>query len=469
MVFLAPLVRGEEEQEKWAKYSQQNQGWIREVIGLTQQQQQPGLLNVSDIFPTIFRRSNGENIPEQGPGPFLPLWQTFPTIDSLVVNFNLLSDPHYNEVFNSVVESNGLAMTDFLGITNQGLVELSGPDTEYLVAVQPYSLFLAPVFKDSTNQEVVAILNSEVSWLPIFARASDEDIPPVDVVIDEGCQQKITIRIKAQNADFIGFEDFHDSTHDEYEVAFPFAPNVPSHHLAGPDCSYTIRVFPTQEFWDTYHTNNPGSTAGVIAAAFFFFGIIFCLYDAAVHMRQKRILNVAAQSEKMLSVLYPKSIRDRLFGIEEKQEEDLKGVPNKKRKQMKEDLLKATRYQLKHFMKSSPSGQVDSLEAFGSKPIADLFLNATVLFADISGFTAWSSVREPAQVFTLLETVYRAFDMIAKRKKVFKVETVGDCYVAVSGLPGKCDFWLQKWFCDNGLTILMLCRTHHCACLNHGW
>lgn len=45
------------------------------------------------------------------------------------------------------------------------------------------------------------------------------------------------------------------------------------------------------------------------------------------------------------------------------------------------------------------------------------------------------SVREPTQVFTLLETVYRAFDILARKKKVFKIETVGDCYVAVTGLP----------------------------------
>lgn len=40
------------------------------------------------------------------------------------------------------------------------------------------------------------------------------------------------------------------------------------------------------------------------------------------------------------------------------------------------------------------------------------------------GFTAWSSVREPSQVFSLLETVYHSFDVIAKRRRVFKVETV---------------------------------------------
>jgi class 3 adenylate cyclase len=35
----------------------------------------------------------------------------------------------------------------------------------------------------------------------------------------------------------------------------------------------------------------------------------------------------------------------------------------------------------------------------------------------------------------LLETVYAAFDDIAKRRRIFKVETVGDCYVAVCGIP----------------------------------
>jgi class 3 adenylate cyclase len=38
-------------------------------------------------------------------------------------------------------------------------------------------------------------------------------------------------------------------------------------------------------------------------------------------------------------------------------------------------------------------------------------------------------------VFHLLESIYNAFDEIAKARKVFKVETVGDCYVAVTGLP----------------------------------
>jgi len=70
----------------------------------------------------------------------------------------------------------------------------------------------------------------------------------------------------------------------------------------------------------------------------------------------------------------------------------------------------------------------------GTEPLAELYLETTVIFADIVGFTAWSSVREPTQIFLLLETIYNAFDVLAKRRRVYKVETIGDCYIAIAGL-----------------------------------
>ena len=50
-----------------------------------------------------------------------------------------------------------------------------------------------------------------------------------------------------------------------------------------------------------------------------------------------------------------------------------------------------------------------------------------------SGFTAWSGERDPPSVFKLLETIYSAFDELARSFGVFKVETIGDSYVAVVG------------------------------------
>ncbi|CAJ1965912.1 unnamed protein product [Cylindrotheca closterium] len=72
-------------------------------------------------------------------------------------------------------------------------------------------------------------------------------------------------------------------------------------------------------------------------------------------------------------------------------------------------------------------------------PMADLFPNTTVVFADIVGFNAWSSAREPAQVFVLLETIHSEFDMLAYRYSMSRAESVGDSYVAVSGIPEPTD------------------------------
>jgi class 3 adenylate cyclase len=49
------------------------------------------------------------------------------------------------------------------------------------------------------------------------------------------------------------------------------------------------------------------------------------------------------------------------------------------------------------------------------------FTDTTIAFMDIVGFTAYSSTRDPSQVFTLLETVFHSFDSVAKQRRVFKV------------------------------------------------
>ena len=74
-------------------------------------------------------------------------------------------------------------------------------------------------------------------------------------------------------------------------------------------------------------------------------------------------------------------------------------------------------------------------ELVGPEPIADSFSCATVMFADISGFTSWSSNRNPVDVFQLLELLLKDFDIVGLQTGVFKVSAIGDCYLETSGLP----------------------------------
>ena len=134
--------------------------------------------------------------------------------------------------------------------------------------------------------------------------------------------------------------------------------------------------------------------------------------------------------------LFPAQVRDRLLGQETTAATLGVSMPKNK---------------LKSYLSNGAAGIVEGKDI----PIADLFPFTTVLFAgelsirtnsaiyvpfvcsqpnvyfsslhciysliDIAGFTAWSSVREPSQVFSLLETIYGSFDKIAQKRKVFKV------------------------------------------------
>lgn len=70
-----------------------------------------------------------------------------------------------------------------------------------------------------------------------------------------------------------------------------------------------------------------------------------------------------------------------------------------------------------------------------TKSVTDLYPNTTVFYSQIVGFTAWSSQRAPDQVFELLETVFCEFDEVANRGAIFKVESIADSYIAVTGIP----------------------------------
>jgi class 3 adenylate cyclase len=77
-------------------------------------------------------------------------------------------------------------------------------------------------------------------------------------------------------------------------------------------------------------------------------------------------------------------------------------------------------------------------------PIADHHAEATVLFADIAGFTAMSTQMPPGELVTMLNAVFTQFDQLAREHGVEKIKTIGDAYMAVAGLPDPAPDHLER-------------------------
>jgi adenylate cyclase len=81
-----------------------------------------------------------------------------------------------------------------------------------------------------------------------------------------------------------------------------------------------------------------------------------------------------------------------------------------------------------------PGEVADELKETGAAQ-AKLYDNVTVLFTDFVNFTAAGERMGPQQLVGELHTCFKAFDNIMSKYNIEKIKTVGDAYLAVSGLP----------------------------------
>ncbi len=71
----------------------------------------------------------------------------------------------------------------------------------------------------------------------------------------------------------------------------------------------------------------------------------------------------------------------------------------------------------------------------GETIIADRFESASILFADIVGFTPAAAAMTPVELVDKLDRLFSQFDVLALKLGVEKIKTIGDAYMAAAGLP----------------------------------
>jgi Adenylate and Guanylate cyclase catalytic domain len=248
--------------------------------------------------------------------------------------------------------------------------------------------------------------------------------------------------VEGYKATFAGNSVQYDVQSDDLSFSSEFAKfsrfdgNRTSQTVA---CDYTKTIYATSKFRETYSTNQPVVFTVIVVCVFIFTAMSFFLYDVAVQRRNDKVVKTAARTTEIVSSIFPKAVHERMMQEAEEREQQEEMFKRKRKRSNSADLFDFVNLG-KEGNKADASmceSAEEPMENWNSrtKPIADFFPTATILFADIVGFTAWSSTREPCQVFVLLESIFHEFDLIAKRRGVYKVETIGDCYVAVCGLP----------------------------------
>jgi hypothetical protein len=283
----------------------------------------------------------------------------------------------------------------------------------------PMSAMIYPVFDGfSQDRKAVGVLFTAIYWRFMMNDILPESINGVVCVLENSFGQMRTYEIKGQDAFYLGEGDFHDASYDYMErsidlvnylkeAAGPESRSYTSAEVNGQFLNYTLRVYPTSEFEEIF-INGIALTNSIGVAIIFAAAIsLFLVYDCCVQRRQRIVLERAVRATAVVSSLYPENIREQIIN-------DQGNDPTKNPRRGHAFL----RSEVKESAPSAP-------------PLATKYPNCTVYFADLAGFTKWSSTRQPEQVFQLLEALFKEFDAVAVKRGVFKVETIGDCYMAV--------------------------------------
>jgi len=459
----APLVRSSQKEE-WESFAVENQGWIAASRATFVDHLKPGMARPvyvpGKVSPFIYKREHPDSVftdpvedyeiiesrsggsthdQEQAPQAqaqdedvYAPIWYLSPPpFNPAVVNMDVLSDREYNAVLTQAIDHQAATFSTVMNVEPFSSLQVSDGDhvhyhrqfranfsttlvdsttgaTSGTIGYHlPHSLYAQPVFETSrqTNRVVTGVLWGAIAWDAYLADLLPQGVEGIYVVLNCSCGAEqssfYTYELNGIEPTYLGDGDLHDHSYNAMVRQIPFrlhqlAEKIEADHDVkdNDDCRYSMNVYPSATFEKAYQSPIAVIATATVAGTFLIVAMIFVIYDVLVRNRNNKVTKIAKQSNNVVNSLFPEAVRERL--MQANGESEMWNTVGAKHGQQ-----------------------------FTSKPIADLFPACTIMFADMCGFTAWSSMREPSQVFILLESVYAEFDELARRRRVFKVETIG--------------------------------------------
>lgn len=176
--------------------------------------------------------------------------------------------------------------------------------------------------------------------------------------------QTFTYVVNGGRDDWSALGDHYDPKYEHQNISYRHKffwkehPKGTSRH-----CHFDLVVYPSQEFEDGYHSNAPALYAAIVLVVFAFTAIVFVIYSYIVGKRQRHVETKAAGAEAIVASLFPQEIGERLLA--EAREREQEAIRKKKKMSLSEW----------NGLDASGHGAVVPR----SKPLADLFPNATVM------------------------------------------------------------------------------------------
>jgi hypothetical protein len=136
---------------------------------------------------------------------------------------------------------------------------------------------------------------------------------------------------------------------------------------------------------------------------------------------QEEALKQAEENAKLIiqqNIMLEEKVAERTLELAEKNE-----ILNVELQRSEQLLLNILPYETAQELKMS------------GKAVARYYPDITVMFTDFKGFTHIAEKLSPEQLVQEIDEFFTAFDLIMEKNGIEKIKTIGDAYMAASGLP----------------------------------
>jgi hypothetical protein len=323
------------------------------------------------IFGTVHEDPEAFSpIVDETDGPYFPQWQTAPMswYYQTTVNSNYGNFPDFLNQTVIIRETRTAAF---------GMVWSDNSAPGYM------STLLYPIFDQFGNETspVVAFISMDIWWEDYLTGILPATAHGIYVVINNTCGDEFSFKLHGGKAEFLDEGDLHEDGFEHLTLSFVFgqplmepitSPTYTGRPLYDDFCPYTFKVYPSKELESQYVTYRPIYLTIGACAIFVFTSFVFLAYDFFVERRQHKVLTSATRADAVVSSLFPKSVKERLYEAEKETRQQVPRVDN------------LVSQEPNDFMGVSNLGltRPNQMEA-EINPIAELYPETTILVSNI--------------------------------------------------------------------------------------